>query len=341
MKRNIPSRLIAIALALVLTLIFAACGGGATYDNYAVSSAAPQRASYMSDETQAVAEAAGVSADYPLQNSETNTAAPIANRKIIKHVNLNMETQNFDEALSQMLQKIKEAGGYVESQRVDGGSIRNRNSYYERSANICARIPAEKLSDITAELGELCNITSQSENIDDITDSYFDVDARLKSLTLQEERLLDILSKAEKLEDVIELEKALSEARYEIESLTSQLRRMDGQVTYSYLNIYLNEVVEYSSIDPAPKTFGEKISAAFTRSGGKLANFFENAIYFVIEDLPLLIIWLVILGAVSFLGSKLISRIFGSKQGSVKTVHAANPPAANTGVENTGKDNAK
>ena len=98
----------------------------------------------------------------------------------------------------------------------------------------------------------------------------FDAQARLDSLRQQEASLLEILSKAEKLEDVVQLQTALSDVRYQIESLTAQLKRMDSQVTYSYLNMDLREVVEYQETAAKPKTFGEKLSAAATRAGNHL-----------------------------------------------------------------------
>lgn len=321
MKGNIISRITALALVLALILCFTACGSSAagTRSGTAASSAAPQSYSFnspMTGETIAVMDAA--EGDFAATEvTAEGISAPLSNRKIVKHVDLTMETMTFDETLAKIMETIAQAGGYVESQSVDGQSMRNR-SYYERSANVYARIPAESIGGITTELGELCSITQKGERVDDITDRYFDADAHLKTLQLQEERLLEILSKADKLEDVITLEKALSETRYEIETLTAQLRRMDSQITYSYLNIYLNEVVEYSSIETAPKTFGEKISASFNRSVKKIASFFEDAVLFIIEDLPLLLIWLVLLGTVSFFGAKLMSRLFSSKSSKIK-----------------------
>lgn len=170
-------------------------------------------------------------------------------------------------ALAQISELVSGAGGYVESQSVDGRSLSYRGSYYERSASVTARVPAEKLDEVVAGVGGLCNIVSRSENMDDITDSYFDAQARLDSLRQQEASLLEILSKAEKLEDVVQLQTALSDVRYQIESLTAQLKRMDSQVTYSYLNMDLREVVEYQETAAKPKTFGEKLSAAATRAG--------------------------------------------------------------------------
>lgn len=225
-------------------------------------------------------------------------------RKIVKHSYLSLETKEFDIALEQIFAAITEQGGYIESQNTNGQSLTHRGSYYERSASIQARIPADKLDSVTTAVGGICNVTSKSENIDDITDSYFDVQAYLNSLKLQEERLLEILSKAQKLEDVISLEKALSDVRYQIESLTATMRRMDSQIAYSYLNLDLREVVEYQPVESAPKTLSEKISASFKRSGEKMVWFFEALLLFVIEDLPLIVISIALIGGFIFLSFK-------------------------------------
>lgn len=241
--------------------------------------------------------------------NKTDVMVMTPDRKIVKHSYLALETKEFDSAFEQILAAITEQGGYIESQNTNGQSLTHRGSYYERSASIQARIPADKLDSVATAVGGICNVTSKSENIDDITDSYFDVQAHLNSLKLQEERLLDILSKAEKLEDVISLEQALSDVRYQIESLTATMRRMDSQIAYSYLNLDLREVVEYQPVESAPKTLGEKVAASFKRSGEKMVWFFEALLLFVIEDLPLIIIWVAIFGAFVFASFKASRRI--------------------------------
>lgn len=301
-----------LALLVSALVIFTACGSvvnsteaaGAAEDSMRVaSSAAPMMTSaergFGGIESPAAPIASQNKADVTVMNPD---------RKIIKHSHLALETKEFDAALGQLLAAIAEQGGYIEGQSTNGQSLSHRGAYYERSASIQARIPADKLDAVTAAVGDICNVTSKSENIDDITDSYFDSQARLKSLQLQEERLLEILSKADRLEDVISLERALSDVRYQIESLTASIRRMDSQVDYSYLNLELREVVEYQSVSSAPKTLGEKMAASFKRSGEKLTWFFEAVLLFLIEDLPLIVIWLAIFGVLAFIAFKIFNR---------------------------------
>ncbi|WP_368182727.1 DUF4349 domain-containing protein [Anaerotruncus rubiinfantis] len=300
---------IALVLLTVLTLLLSACGGSG-YDSTATASAAPAAMSMAStapqalaadngfysgdvyDEEMAVAESAD--ADYA-EDDAARGGDVLADRKIIKNSYLTLETKEFDSAITQITALVKEKGGYIESQSADGISMTYRGDYYERYGNITARIPAEKLDETVNTLGTLCNVVSRSENMDDITDTYFDAQARLNSLKVQETTLLDILAKAEKLEDVITLQQALAEVRYQIESLTAQLGRMDKQVAYSYLYIELREVVEYKNVTTAPKTFGEEVSAAFQRSVSNLLRSCKGLILFVIEAGPVLLFWAVII----------------------------------------------
>lgn len=322
MKRN-AFTLLAAATAAVLLL--SACGGGSPgavmsnmKEGYAVSSSA---AAMPADTPSAVAQSGGGFYKREQAAQETaisvamddmgemedgpvpvpNETAPLESRKIIKHSNLSLETLEFDQSLQQISALIEEKGGYIESQSIDSyGNSYHRSGEYvqERSASIQARIPSEKLDQTISEVGGICNLLSKSESMEDISDQYFDSEARLSTLRLQEERLLEILSKADKLEDVITLEQALSNVRYEIERLTASLKRMDNQVTYSYLNLDLREVVKYNETVSAPRTFGEKLAASFRRGGQNLVDSTQGVILFAAECGPMLLLWAAVCGLI-------------------------------------------
>ena len=90
-------------------------------------------------------------------------------------------------------------------------------------------------------------------------------EARLKSLKLQEERLLTILSKAELLQDIIELERELSNVRYEIENYTGTLKKWDNLIEYSKVTIDVYEVHEIKEEEPIPITSTRKASQTVFR----------------------------------------------------------------------------
>ena len=308
-----------LALFTAVVLLFSFCACSSSSDNYYSGTSASSSA-YVSYSPMAapeagagfaVAESKMLMSDMGSLEMDVSTAAQgiSSQRKIVKHVNLSLETMEFDKALSDLRALVQSVGGYIESQSVDGVSFYSKGRYNERNAWINARIPADKLDAVTDQVGTLCNIVSRGENMDDITDSYYDTKARLQSLELQEERLLAILEKAERLEEVITLEQALSNTRYQIESLTASIRRMDGQVDFSYLNINLSEVIEYQTIEPLPKSFGERISIAWGRSLTKIQLSMEGLLFFMIEDAPLLIIELLIFILVVFVVIRIFRKI--------------------------------
>lgn len=308
-----------LAAALVLASLLSACGSGSTAA--AQSAAVSSSMAYTSEAYSEYDEAYDMAAEAPMEGemaatalasdaqaaSDTQASLP-AGRKIVRHSSLELETQEFDSALSQIRASIAQQGGYIENESVDGTSLYH-SEYYTRSAQITARIPTEKLDTVLSEVGSFCNVRSRSENTDDITERYFDAQAHLKTLNIQEERLLAILEKAEKLEDVITLESALSEVRYEIESLTASLRRMDSQVMYSYLNISLNEVAAYTEQRMEPKTFGEEIAESFSYSMARVKNSAKSLLLAFIEVAPVLLLNLLVLLVIVLVLMK-VARLF-------------------------------
>ena len=329
-----------LGVLLSLAMVFTACGSSSATDTAmpsASSSAAALREEMGLENgygmTAQATESVSNDASAPMESAPA--AGVTEERKIIKHCYMDMETMAFDQALADIAGLIEEAGGYIQNQNVSGRSFYNQGEYYERTANISARIPAEKLDQVAESVGGLCNVVSRSENLDDITDSYYDTQARLDTLQVQEERLLEILSKAETLEDIITLEQALSEVRYEIESLTAAIRRMDSQVTYSYLELSIQEVVEYNIVKNQPKTFWEKLQASGLRSLDNISSTLQGILFFVIEDLPVLLILLAIVALVVWIISRIVKKAGGRR----RTPPSFGPgsPSAGTSYEGAGQ----
>lgn len=297
-----------LAIFLALSIGLLGCGGSSgTAFNGAADKAAPQMSSSMAASS-APAPAPmepeeGAMVDWSYTESDTGGGGEVAfrmpdSRKIIRRASMELETREFEAALRSIQQAVAAAGGYIESQSQNGYSYGSRSRYQERYASISARVPSEKLDGVMQSVGGVCNVLSQSENIDDITDSYYDAQAHLRTLQIQEERLLEILSKAEKLEDIITLESALSDVRYQIESLTASLRRMDSQVTYSFLNLSIQEVVEYQTVQEKPRTFGQRMGDAFSDGLGDMVDGLQEFAVWLARVGPSLLVWVVIIAAV-------------------------------------------
>lgn len=306
MKQRLTHILTAItAISLALSLCLMGCGGSngsaKAFDANAPQAAPSSSAAAYSGGTAEAPRPETEAIEYDSilsEEKEKNAGGEVQfqmpdSRKIIRHASMDLETQEFDAALSGIQNAVAGAGGYIESQSQSGGtSYASRGRYQEeRYADIQARVPSAKLDEVMRSVGGICNVLSQSESMEDITDSYYDAQAHLTTLKIQEERLLAILAQAEKLEDIITLESALSDVRYQIESLTASLRRMDSQVTYSYLNISLREVVEYQVVQEKPRTFGERLREAGGDGLEDMINGLQSFAISIARVGPSLIVW--------------------------------------------------
>ncbi len=267
--------------------------GRGVYGGYMATEAAMPAEMRMEDAVMdegAAAPAGGMTAGTP--------AAPaLQGRKLIRTVNLQVETTEYDRLIEDINRQITDAGGYLEHSDLSGTSLYNPGR--GRYANLTVRIPADKLDAFLSQVGEACNITSRSENTQDITLQYSDIESRKKSLTIEQERLWALLEKADTLESVIALEERLSEIRYQLESFESNLRIYDNQVDYSTVYISINEVQVFTPT--APDSIGTRIQKGFSRNLNTAINSAVNFFIWLITTLPILIPLVIVLAFILIL----------------------------------------
>lgn len=297
-------KLFALSLACVLiAVLFAGCSSvnksdGSAADTgsyyYGYDNGAPQSSEkddYKSDES--------FDADME-ESSSGNSLASMAidsalqsSRKIILTAEINMETKAFDDSVAALQAAVESLGGYI-----SGANTYVYNSTYSlRSANYTVRIPAENFSAFVTKSEEMGNVTNANVWQDDVTASYTDIETRLAALETKKERLLALMEQATEMADIIELESALSDTIYQIESLTGQRNVYDDRISYSTAHVYIEEVRDLTDIVTPPKTLGERISQTFQSTWKNFVNFCEDALIFLVSALPVLIL-LAVLAAV-------------------------------------------
>ncbi|MFW5632201.1 MAG: DUF4349 domain-containing protein, partial [Acetivibrio ethanolgignens] len=128
----------------------------------------------------------------------------------------------------------------------------------------------------------------------------------------EQERLLELLERAETIEDIITLESRLSDVRYQIESMESQLRTMDNQVTYSTVYLFISEVTRLTPVNE--QSVWEKITTGFADSLVNVGNgIVDLAIGFVI-NLPYLVVWAAVVAVLVILIRLIIRKKRQKKQ---------------------------
>ena len=74
------------------------------------------------------------------------------------------------------------------------------------------------------------------------------------------------------MESIIELENALSETEYEIQSLTTDLEHYDDLIDYATVDLYLAEVLSLSQTPGETAGLGERMAAGLSASTAGLVQ---------------------------------------------------------------------
>ncbi|WP_202710200.1 DUF4349 domain-containing protein [Sporosalibacterium faouarense] len=287
-----------ILLILVITIVLSVVGcssGGredSSTDNYDKSSDYDRGATESNDEANGgFNDSEQSESDYGNDsNQSAEESNTLQNRKIIKSANISIETKTFDNTVDEIARRTDIVGGYIERSNVTGKRITSTGNSENRQASFRLRIPQDEFANFILDFGNLGNIINNRTDGQDITNQYFDTEARLKTLEIQEDRLLEILKKAEKVEDIIDLERELSDIRYKIENLTGTIKKWDNLVSYSTIDVTVYEVQEVIEVKETPVTFGEKIKDGFNNSVEALVDILKGLVIFIISIIPFLIV---------------------------------------------------
>lgn len=302
-------------MAAVLGLFAAAalctgCGsdGVKSFDmNASVTDSSYEGSSYNSSDSSGYV-GAGYEYESGMETADSMTdagTAASAQQKLIRNVNLSVETKEFDQVMSALNTQIRQLGGYIENMETYNGS--QYSSYRrDRYANMTIRIPKTQLDGFLETVSGICNVVRQNESVEDVTLSYVDMESRRNTLRTEQERLLSFLEQAQTIEEIITIEDRLSNVRYQLESMEAQLRTIDNRVDYSTVYLDISEVKDLTPV--VEQTAWERIISGFAESmrdiGDGAVEFF---IWFAV-NLPYFIIWAVIITAAVLIIKKLRRR---------------------------------
>ena len=284
------------ALALLLTL--AGCGGGAKGGgdmNFTATDSISPNAPAASEEA---GWDAPMEAPAPEPDGSYGGGNVPANAKIIYTAEMDLETKEFDQASQALAGTVADLGGYFESRSL------NQGGQY-RSLSCTVRIPVENFVAFLDRAGEAAHVTSRHENQEDVSENYYDQEARLTTQRTKLERLQELLAKAESMEDIITLESAISETELQIEYLTGSLRKYDSLISYSTVNLYLREVYRLSGDEEIPVTFGDRLGSAFSTGLQRGVEGLEDFTISLARNWMGLLIWAAVIAAIILLVRRL------------------------------------
>jgi len=165
----------------------------------------------------------------PVMAGSYNEEASVKSRVLIKTGSISLEVHDVKETTTKVQNMVKKRKGYVENinSREKGGGY----------ASLTVRVPKEGLATTMNDLTAMGKVTSRNIDVEDVTDEWIDLQAKVKNLRTLRDRLRRLLDKANNVKDVLAVEKELNRVQSELDSLEGKIKAMQQNVSYSKINV--------------------------------------------------------------------------------------------------------
>jgi hypothetical protein len=257
----------AISVFLLAGLLLAGCGAAEResdgFERTLMSESAP--AEPMAEAKRSADAASGAGA--PADNAATTLPST---RMVIKTAALSVRVKDVPVANTRAIQLAEAGGGYVQS-----------SSQYEEGgerADLSIRVPPEGFLPLIRSLEALGQVDAKSISGEDVTEEYYDLDARLENLTEVRRRLFELLDRAVKVTDAIEVEQQLERVGGEVNQIKGRMKYLQNMAGLATVNLSL-----YTDEKPAAVPF---VNWAMIGNGFVVAaRWLVQALFFILQAL--------------------------------------------------------
>jgi hypothetical protein len=207
------------------------------------------------------------------QPDNTAPAPPAVSRKIIYDAQVNLVVDNVAPIAKKVAALVQDARGYIAEQNVTGspGSL--------RAMHWRIRVPVERFDSFVDSILSLGELERNDRTSQDITEQYYDVEARIKNKRVEEQTLNKILQeRSGKLEDVLKIEIELSRVRGEIEQLEGKIRLLENLSSLATLTLNVREREKFEPPPPVVADFPTKVTRAWEGSLLDMLHFVQAVV---------------------------------------------------------------
>ncbi|GAW92405.1 DUF4349 domain-containing protein [Calderihabitans maritimus] len=174
---------------------------------------------------------AGVEAD---RERGTEEVKDEYQQKVIKTAELTLEVKDIQAVSTEIALLAQRAGGYVTD-----SSVREEES--GKSGYVTIRVPQERFEAVIKEIEGMGTVRSRHITGQDVTQEFYDTEARVRVLKKEEESLLELMDRAKSIEDIMKVRQELTRVRSEIEMLEGRLKYLSRMTDMSTIHVTLRE----------------------------------------------------------------------------------------------------
>ncbi|MEI0606701.1 DUF4349 domain-containing protein [Brachyspira pulli] len=244
-------KFIIIMLSMFLLLSCGGKSGSSNNINFTTQSAVPPPSPMMIEENEVVTD----SVNY---TSESNVE-----RKLIVTVDIRINSKDVEKSYKSIENKVKEYNGYFDN--VES----SKNRYY-----LTIRIPKDNLNNFISFIEESEKIENKNISTQDVTDTYYDTDNRIKNREVLLEKLRNYLKEAKNIDEILKIEDRINTLTYEIERMKGNLQNLQSSIDYSRVTVNIQNQEAIKSNTNIYNKYLNLISF--------LKEFFSGIIFFIV-----------------------------------------------------------
>lgn len=211
--------------------------------------------------------------------------ATLHERKVIQNAGMVLMVSDVSQVIDTIVKIGQDNEGYTVSSNLSRG-----DDWVRGEVNV--KVPYDRLSKVMDQIAALGEIKDKKISTQDVSEEYYDSQARLTVLKKKEERLLALLDQAKTIEEMISVENELTRVRSDLEVLQGRLNYLDNATSYSTISITLNQT-EASKV-AMPEGILAKAVQGFVNNANGVADFLSGFLIFLIAFIP----WAILLALV-------------------------------------------
>lgn len=152
-------------------------------------------------------------------------------RKLIKSGDISFETANVLDTKQYITTLVAESNGYISRDNVY--DYNDRIQYH-----LSVRVPADQFDALLAKIeGNSGGLDSKNIYVQDVTEEFIDVQARIEIKKQLEARYKELLKDASQVGDILNIEKEMAKLRSEIEAIEGRIKYLNDNVAMGSLEV--------------------------------------------------------------------------------------------------------
>ncbi len=223
-------------------------------------------------------------------------------RKVIRTARIELNAADTRQAYSRITTIVEGAGGFVA--RADVGRVDSEDA--QPAISMTVRVPSDRLSEILSEIKAVADkVVTESQNSEDVSEQFVDLEARLTNLEALETELRALLEEVRSQPDadpekLLRVFNELANVRGQIEQIEGQIQYLSGLTALATVEISLTQTPATAPIVDEPWAPAEAFRNAARSLVQAMQSVADGAITFFVFVLPVVLAVAIVPAAVGW-----------------------------------------